>query len=262
VAINRVACPECGAGLKSSTGFTPGQVVSCPKCETEFTVEGAADDAEPAGGYRPREAAAGEREWSYRTSKLRFAVLGVLLVVLGVLGYMLYEKKRNEARDSTDNTSDRRPAPGPEKQPQEQELLPLPPPPVGAGGGGGGRPKGKNGPQARTPTADEARAMLVGTWEGKLNGAAHAVEYKADGTFSYAADKDGTAGKPIAGKWKLEGVNPGPGGAAALNVEWEVEGRPAFRETVLLRAGGTASHPYLDQELEGKKAGGTFTKRK
>ena len=32
-------------------------------------------------------------------SSLRYAVLGVLLVVLGVLGYMLYDKKMKERQE-------------------------------------------------------------------------------------------------------------------------------------------------------------------
>lgn len=39
MAINRISCPECGAGLKSASGFKVGQTVSCPKCEIHFVVE-------------------------------------------------------------------------------------------------------------------------------------------------------------------------------------------------------------------------------
>lgn len=39
VALNKIACPECGTGLKSATGFKVGQFVRCPKCKDEFEVE-------------------------------------------------------------------------------------------------------------------------------------------------------------------------------------------------------------------------------
>ena len=102
----RITCPECGAGLKSATGFDAGQSVVCPKCESEFTVE------EPEDG-RPRKAARAsdddeerprkrkkkprEEERSYRNSPLRFAILAVLVIVMLVLGYLLYEKRKREA---------------------------------------------------------------------------------------------------------------------------------------------------------------------
>ena len=39
MALLKIKCPECNAGLKSPTGFTVGQTVCCPKCETYFAVE-------------------------------------------------------------------------------------------------------------------------------------------------------------------------------------------------------------------------------
>ncbi len=41
MAISKVVCPECKAGLTSKTGFQPGAVVSCPKCATYFEVSAA-----------------------------------------------------------------------------------------------------------------------------------------------------------------------------------------------------------------------------
>ena len=41
MAISKVVCPECKAGLTSRTGFQPGAVVSCPKCATYFEVNAA-----------------------------------------------------------------------------------------------------------------------------------------------------------------------------------------------------------------------------
>ncbi len=44
MALLKIKCPECNAGLKSPTGFTAGQSVCCPKCETYFAVEEPAED--------------------------------------------------------------------------------------------------------------------------------------------------------------------------------------------------------------------------
>jgi hypothetical protein len=48
VPINRVVCPECGAGLKSAAGFKVGQTIACPKCETYFQVPAAEEDEPPS----------------------------------------------------------------------------------------------------------------------------------------------------------------------------------------------------------------------
>jgi hypothetical protein len=46
MAMNRIPCPECGASLKSPTGFAAGQTVCCPKCEAYFAVEEPAEESE------------------------------------------------------------------------------------------------------------------------------------------------------------------------------------------------------------------------
>ena len=83
--LNRLTCPECSAGIESSAGYTPGQVVRCPKCETEFTVEdgggsGAGSPMQPA----PRRAgesddfqpsarrASADAAWTYKNSWVRY----------------------------------------------------------------------------------------------------------------------------------------------------------------------------------------------
>jgi hypothetical protein len=154
VALNRIACPECGAGLKSASGFTPGQTVSCPKCETYFAVEDAGDATSTAtAGKKPVRAAASDddyddtpkgtkkrrdEEWSYRNSPARYAVLGVLVLVMCVLGYLLYEKKQREAEDQANNRIEDDPpvaAPG-------MPGGPLAPPKLGGVGVKMGRPPG------------------------------------------------------------------------------------------------------------------------
>ncbi len=130
MALLKLKCPECNAGLKSATGFTVGQTVCCPKCETYFAVEEPIEEEEeeekpskgkektaPAG-KKPVKAAAtddedepkpkkkkkkkastdeDEESGSYKKSPIRFVILGVLLLVMIVLGVMLFLKKRNEA---------------------------------------------------------------------------------------------------------------------------------------------------------------------
>lgn len=38
MALTRVVCPSCQAGLKSAAGFRPGQKLRCPKCQNSFEV--------------------------------------------------------------------------------------------------------------------------------------------------------------------------------------------------------------------------------
>ena len=126
----RVVCPECGAGLKSPTGFNPGQTVNCPKCETPFTVEEpqaaapvtakkpvravAALDDDDEDDDRPRKKRRRDdddddrprkgkkKAGGYKNSPLRFVVLGVLLVALGVMVYLLVLKKKKESDTNAD----------------------------------------------------------------------------------------------------------------------------------------------------------------
>ena len=48
MALLKIKCPECSAGLKSPTGFTVGQTVRCPKCKTYFNVEEPEEEEEEA----------------------------------------------------------------------------------------------------------------------------------------------------------------------------------------------------------------------
>ncbi len=155
MALNKIPCPECGAGLKSSSGFTIGQTVCCPKCETYFKVEEPEEEiAELEEEVHPKKAKASdssikaktgkkpikaatiadeddedeeekeeddfrpkkkkkkqrrdddeEDERSYKHSPLRFAILGVLVIVMLVLGYFLYDKKKKEREDNKETTS-------------------------------------------------------------------------------------------------------------------------------------------------------------
>lgn len=268
----RIKCPECGAGLKSSTGFTPGQSVSCPKCETEFTVEaqtaeslaasnraGGPDDFVPGGS---RGANHNGKEWSYKNSWLRYAVLGVLIVALGVLGYMLYDKKMTERKESANTTPEGR---GIIRAEPPGEIIPLGPGPVGAGAGGAPKPKGKTEPKGKTPTMDEVKKTLVGIWETKRENENHTIDYNANGMFSYAMEKEGQPKKVVQGQWKLvrvEQAMAAPVQVIDLHLEWTPDGKPTVKEIALLKQDGTLGHPLLDREIEGKKSGTTFTKKK
>lgn len=118
MAVLKIRCTECGAGLSSKSGFTPGETVLCPKCETEFAVpEPEDDDATPArkkvravveddDDDRPRKKRKKRRDdddepkKSFKNSPLRYAILGVLVVVMIVLGVLLYQKKMREREEA------------------------------------------------------------------------------------------------------------------------------------------------------------------
>lgn len=127
MALLKIKCPECRAGLKSATGFAVGQTVCCPKCETYFAVEEPEDedeaprtgkpakkavraavaeelpddeDEEPRKKRKKRRDDDEDEERSYKNSPLRYVILGVLIAVMLVLGYLLYEKKKSEREDS------------------------------------------------------------------------------------------------------------------------------------------------------------------
>lgn len=53
VPMNKITCPECGAGLKSQSGFEVGQAVRCPKCKNQFDVEEPDDDADEVEARKP-----------------------------------------------------------------------------------------------------------------------------------------------------------------------------------------------------------------
>ena len=148
MAILRVACPECGAGLKcpDPAGFAVGEKIECPKCETRFAVRAPArprdddrppkkkavkaavveddeddrprkkkrrddddeDDDRPRRKKRPRDDDERTGYQKYRTSPVRFIILGVLLLVMLVLAFFLYQKwqreKANAARPPAPTT--------------------------------------------------------------------------------------------------------------------------------------------------------------
>jgi uncharacterized Zn finger protein (UPF0148 family) len=280
VAILRVGCPECGAGLKSKTGFTPGETVCCPKCETYFAVEEPDEDEEeskPAKGKKPVTAVVedddeedekprkkkkkkrgddedeDEKEWSYKNSWLRYVVLGILVIVMCVLGYMLVLKKKREAEDANAKEDDNTPAqaggapnPAPGPGPGPGPGAPLP------GGIGitmqGGGPGGKM-PAKGDPNMMRAQTRLVGKWQKdepiKVNGAdeVHSVEYGPDGVFTYTAKVDPKP-RVVIGRWDLLSVTPN-----GVRMRVMVGGQPPrevavnFQENAILQPRFDAAEP-------------------
>ena len=263
MAIMRITCPECGAGLKSPDGFTVGQEVECPKCSTEFEVEKPVaakttalapsqtkalskkttrlsardeddEDDKPKKKKKKKKTADDEEEWSYKNSWIRYAVLGVLLVVLAVLGYMLYLKKKKEKENAdakpsgnTDNTPTLvQGGPGLKQGGPIPKLNPLPNPgapgggfpsaqpgvipkknnfPAQPAGGGGGSPLDQllgggpgMSPQEREKIKNGLSAKLVGTWTADLGGGkTQTVTYTPDGKFTETGAKSQT------GTWRV-----------------------------------------------------------
>ena len=283
MAMNRIPCPECGAGLKSATGFKVGQSVCCPKCETYFNVEEpedeneAGEDANTHKKEKPETVKAGsgkktlkaeslddddddedlqpkkkkkkkkkrqddEEEWSYKNSPLRFAVLGVLIIVMLVLGFLYYQKyQREHAEDTasspTTSENEAKPAPagprpgGPGPMRQGPRLI-GPPGAVPGGGvppggfpGGGPTPKFPAGNQTRpdvvgglfggpstltpaekTQLTNKFKKQLVGTWKADLGeGKTAQLVFNDDGKVSLTVSS-ALKTETITGTWVAVGV--------------------------------------------------------
>ncbi len=289
----KIKCPECNAGLKSSTGFEVGQSVSCPKCETDFTVEEPDDDM-PAPGKKPVKAAAADDEdddeqprkkkkkaraadddedieqRSYKNSPLRYAVLGVLVVVMLVLGYFLYDKKKKE-REAAALEADQpilRPDPSAQRDPVVRLDPNAPrPQPAGFGDGGAGvRPNPKKNPTPKkgpdvggiavnafgqllagggAQNQKEADALtqkytaaLVGSWSADLGkGVTEELTYTADGTFAAARSGGNAEASAVAGKWTVKGLT----GTKGLKLQLDTVAGP--RTITAVFEDGELQHP-------------------
>ncbi|MDB5312481.1 MAG: hypothetical protein JWO38_6683 [Gemmataceae bacterium] len=292
VPLTRITCPECGAGLKSPTGFAAGQTVSCPKCETYFTVEDPDDEPAPpakaAAAKKPVKAVASRDEddgdddrpkkrkkkrrdedddeddengRAYKSSWIRYTILGVLVIVMLVLGYMLYQKRQKEKEDvqapapaNSDDTPRGNPKaimPGPRGPNAGMPVpngVPFPPPqnpdPAGMGNAEGG-PPGIFGP---TPLANSAQGRqltddltrrLAGRWEGTApDGSTHRVEYRADGTFDHAVTTGGTA-KSVSGKYTVAGLVGSKGLKLRRPIGSRSEANVVFEDDELVHDTGT-----------------------
>ena len=253
MALLKITCPECNAGLKSAKGFAVGQTVSCPKCETYFTVEEPEEDEDDAPlppkkkamkaavadddeedekpkKKKKKKARDDDAERSYKNSPLRYAVLGILVVIMLVLAYFLYDKKKKE-KESADATpapadTDPEPAPRPVGRPNNnfrpQQVGPIvgnpskapnvPPkkgPDVGgiAAGAVDGLLSG-SGPQNAAEgqkLRQKYTAALVGAWAADLgDGVTEQLTYAADGTFT--ASRAGAAPTTASGRYAVKAL--------------------------------------------------------
>jgi hypothetical protein len=259
VPITKIACPECGTALTSASGFAAGRTTTCAKCEAEFVVP----DPALVGGPDEPDAPAPAKEWSYRTSTLRYVVLTALVAVMGVLGYMLYEKKakeREEARSggpdddveviNPDRVKARFPA-GADGDPQFGPA---------AVGGAGGRPPARTG-----LSTDDIGKRLAGRWEWSEGGVTVTAEYGEGGAFSYTAT--GAEGGAISGGWFV-GTIPTPTDPTApllLPLRFSARGGPNGvinlpPALVKLTGNKLEGHPLLHLDGAAVKTG-TFVKK-
>lgn len=253
MAITRIACPECEAGMTSPTGFTVGQTVCCPKCETYFAVE--AQSGEPDDDVLPKtKSASAEGEWSYKNSWIRYVVLGVLLITLGVLSYMLYEKKRNENQEPPSSAAGR----GLEVAVPPTDLIPFQPAPAGAGAGPGAGPRPGGGARPGPLTGDqleEVKKQIVGVWS---NGVV-SYDYKENGDFVFTDAKNKS--KNLTGKWKLVSGSSRGSGQYQLGMEWTPEGKATISDSVVLNGNRFNEHPILEADGSGKTPGKNFIRQ-
>jgi hypothetical protein len=276
--LNRVSCPECGAGLKSPSGFNPGQTVCCPKCETYFAVEEPADEPKKAlaagagTGKKPTKAAVvaddeyeqpkkkkkkaasdDDPESEYKNSTTRYAILGVLVCVMVGLGVMLYLKKRDEAKQNETAGNGNAPADAP--------LPPVVgPPPIPTGSA---RPVGVGS----TPVVPKPKSNS-GTSGGfaipLLDGGPTLTPAETTAKLKQLQAK-------LVGKWKAELTGASVGAASAKKAELVYNADGTFTDT--LSVGGTpttiSGRWTADRLVAGNKGilinrtvGGTQTKVK
>jgi len=269
VTLNRIACPECGAGLKSPNGFTPGQTVSCPKCETDFRVEESADEQPKKKKGKNDE----DGDWSYKNSWIRYAVLGGLLVTLGALGFMLYEKRQRDSKDSGQTDPDSQEPLNPKVVgggPRLQPMIPgmgaaVPDPAKRPDGGQPGRPEVPKGPApvpagggndllggllggpALSPAETDMltkkyQAQIVGTWKADLGGGTTVeLVYGADGKVAQTVNSP-NGGQGMSSQWSATGLV----GRKGLVVVWTGNSGKTRPEPVVFED-DEMQHPVMGQ---------------
>ncbi len=268
--VTKIRCPECDATLKSDDGFSVGEEVTCPKCDTEFAVPKPKAKAvlveadEPAENPKKKKAkvASADEPRSYKNSPLRYAILGVLVLVMIVLGVLLYLKK-GTVEPEVVKTDPPQNVPQPPIPPQMQPKLPFQPPKFPnpkqpgkqpgrppAGGGLGGALVGGLDPLApvfgSAPTPAQGKqivakfgAALVGSWVCEADGAKDEVAYLGDGTF--VATRTGAGAAKASGKYAVVG----PAGATGLKVKLETDA--GTRTITVSFDGDTLEHPTLEK---------------
>lgn len=277
MSLTKIRCPECDAALKSEDGFEIGEEVTCPKCNTAFAVpkpkakavvvEDEVEPAEKSDKPKKKKKKAADEPRSYKNSPLRYAILGVLVLVMIVLGVLLYLKKGTVEPEKASND----PPPNPPQQPIN--IQPVPPQPKlpnfptpkspgpkvnpkqpakqpAGGGGAGGSLLDSVNPLSpifgTTPTPAQAKqlvakygAALVGSWVCESDGAKDEVAYLADGTF--VASRTGTGAAKASGKYTVIG----PAGASGLKLKLETD--TGTRTITISFDGDTLEHPTLEK---------------
>lgn len=275
MSLAKVSCPECGASLKSADGFEVGEDVTCPKCDTAFAVPKpkakavlVEDEGEPAEKPKKKKqkAALADEPRSYKNSPLRYAILGVLVVVMIVLGVLLYLKKGvvepEQASNDPPPNLPQQPIQQPPIQPQPKfpnfptpkfpgpKVNPKQPGKQPPGGGLGGALVSGIDPLSpifgSAPTSAQAKqivgkygAALVGSWACETDGAKDEVAYLADGTF--VASRTGTGAAKASGKYTIVG----PAGATGLKLKLETD--TGTRTITVSFDGDTLEHPTLEK---------------
>jgi len=250
MALTRIACPDCGAALKSPSGFTVGKNVCCPKCETHFTVEDPVeeeveaedtprkkrvqtvvddedddDDDQPKKKKKKKKKKANQ---SYKNSAIRYAIFGVLVTTMLVLGVFLIFKKKPEANeqaraDESSPPADKQKSPSPslprvnqgDQSPKMQKQFwePTEGPP--------------DEPAMNEPAAKKFREMLIGKWRMEFENKdkkpdSATIEYKSNGLYvAVLHDREENRQESMTGTWKgvKTFIDPNDGRPIGLSVE-------------------------------------------
>ena len=289
-----VCCPKCetyfaveepdedaaDAAPKKASAATRGQAKDAPAAKKTLKATVADDEDEDEDApkkkkkkKRPSYDEDEEGTRSYKTSPLRFVVLGVLVVVMLVLGYFLYDKRKKEKEEAAAPAGgggdvDRVTNPqivtpkgnGPKLNPRPAPGLGgvNPNPKLGnpnpGAGGGPALPFNLVGSPAQTPEQIQAqvekfRARLVGTWVADLgNGVTEELTYTAAGTFT--SKLTGPAPAMLSAKYTMKDLV----GTKGVKIQLDTGG--GTRTVVALFDGDELEHPSLQDGVTG-----TFRKK-
>lgn len=225
MAIPQTQCPECREVVASEAGFSSGQTVLCPKCETYFTAAPLGSVAARKQPGRPARAESGPRprkKFSIVNAVVAFVLL--LIIAGGVYSFVVYrnqeaDKRAREQAERDANPAkmngpisdappkkdgknkDRKTTPNPNKGPSNPApppaldlvlgtILPKSPPPS---------------PAEAQRQIDQLRPQLIGTWKSKPGDpTVRTIEYRADGTFR--DEVTGPKARVLEGTWEVAGV--------------------------------------------------------
>ncbi len=240
MALLNVRCPECRALLKAKIDFIVGEKVTCPKCETPFTVKAPEGDAltgtSALTGATTKKTQA-ESEFlvgSRQHSLLWYAAFTVLIAGIVALGFIIAQKlpdkpevantdtrakelpppdlKQPNAKQPNPKQKGKQPNPKQKPPDGKQEIKqPNPKQPAGPlagvgpfgglfGGSGGVVPPGE-----KDKLLQKYKAALVGNWKADLGGGlTEELTYTADG--AYTAKLSGPTPVMDSGKYTVKEV--------------------------------------------------------